>query len=61
MKQQILNKNCLVGLKDMSPDSIHLTCTSPPYYNAKAYSTWETYEDYLSFLKDVFTFEFVHI
>jgi len=55
MKHTIINKNCLTGIKEIEPESIHLTWTSPPYYNAKAYSTWETYEDYLEFLKDVFT------
>jgi DNA modification methylase len=47
-------------LKDLKDESIHLTCTSPPYYNAREYSTWATYEDYLNFLKDVF-FEVLRI
>ncbi len=33
---------------------VHLTCTSPPYYNARAYSTWPTYKEYLEFLHNVF-------
>lgn len=38
------------------PDEfVHLTWTSPPYYNAKAYSTWSTYDLYLEFLSKVFT------
>ena len=31
------------------PDgSVHLIVTSPPYFNARAYSTWSTYPDYLA-------------
>ena len=41
-------------LKELRSESVHLTCTSPPYYNAREYSTWATYQDYLDFLKDVF-------
>jgi len=37
------------------PDgSIHLTFTSPPYYNARDYSTYNSYQGYLDFLEDVF-------
>lgn len=42
-------------LKSLGEESIHLTCTSPPYYNAREYSTWPTYNDYLQFLRNVFT------
>ena len=31
-------------LKTIGDEIVHLTCTSPPYYNAKAYSIWPTYE-----------------
>lgn len=54
MKQKIINSDCVEGIKKIDSNTIHLTWTSPPYYNAKSYSTWETYEDYLSFLKSVF-------
>lgn len=54
MNQEIFNENCLDGLRKMEEKIIHLTCCSPPYYNAKSYSTWNTYEDYLEFLKQVF-------
>ncbi len=42
-------------LKDIEDESIHLTFTSPPYYNAKDYSKYESYDEYLSFLTKVFT------
>lgn len=34
--------------------SVDLTVTSPPYYNAKEYSQYPSYEAYLRFLHDVF-------
>jgi len=33
---------------------IHLTFTSPPYYNARDYSIYESYQQYLEFLGEVF-------
>ncbi len=50
----IILGDCSKVLKTLEDESIHLTCTSPPYYNAREYSTWPTYDDYLTFLKDVF-------
>jgi len=46
--------DCLKGMKLIPDDSIHLCITSPPYYNAKSYSYWHTYDDYLGWLKEVF-------
>ena len=38
----------------MIPDnSIDLIVTSPPYFNAREYSQWETLEEYLSDMKDI--------
>jgi len=51
---QIIHGDCKDVLKTFQDEFLHLTCTSPPYYNARDYSTWETYKDYISFLKDVF-------
>jgi DNA modification methylase len=51
---EILLGDCQEVLKTISDESVHLTCTSPPYYNAKAYSIWTTYEKYLQFLHNVF-------
>ena len=50
--------DCLEGLKLLENNSIDLVVTSPPYYNAKEYSHWDTYEDYLSWLKEVFTLSY---
>ena len=40
---------------DTIPDeAIHMTFTSPPYYNARDYSIYSTYKEYLDFLEMVF-------
>ena len=54
MYHLVNNEDCLTGLKKIQSESIHLTCTSPPYFNAKSYSNWSSYDDYLSFLSEVF-------
>ncbi len=41
-------------LKFVPDDSIHLTFTSPPYYNARDYSIYQSYDEYLAFLESVF-------
>ena len=52
---KIHNIDCLDGLKQMCDDSIDLIVTSPPYFNAREYSQWETVEDYMSDMKNIFT------
>ena len=53
-------KNCIVNgdtreIMQLLPDGcIHLTFTSPPYYNARDYSTYQSYKQYLMFLAEVF-------
>ena len=39
--------NCLDFLRRMDSESVQLMITSPPYYNARDYSQWETLDDYL--------------
>ena len=41
-------------LKYVPEESIHLTFTSPPYYNARDYSIYPSYDAYLKFLEEVF-------
>ena len=45
--------DCLGVMKTMPDSSVNLFITSPPYWNAKEYSHWETYEDYLLFMGGV--------
>jgi len=40
-------------LKLLPDECIQLTFTSPPYYNARDYSIYPSYEDYLDFLTEV--------
>lgn len=42
------------ALKFVPDESVHLTFTSPPYYNARDYSIYQSYEEYLNFLESVF-------
>jgi DNA modification methylase len=42
-------------LKKLPDNSIHLVVTSPPYFNAREYSQWETLADYLKDMKEIFT------
>jgi len=51
----LYNEDCLKLLQSMKNEFIDLTFTSPPYYNAKEYSFWKSYEEYLIFLEKVFT------
>ena len=55
MSIEIINEDCLIGLKKINEVCVDLTWTSPPYYNAKSYSKWNTYQDYLDFLENVFS------
>lgn len=55
-----LNKiYCMDNIEGMreyiSDESIDLTVTSPPYYNAKEYSQYKAYDSYLEILKNTFT------
>ncbi len=42
-------------LREIPDESFHLTFTSPPYYNARDYSIYESYQEYLDFLEEVFS------
>lgn len=47
--------DCLVGLQSMDNESIDLIVTSPPYYNAREYSQWQTVESYMGDMKNIFS------
>jgi DNA modification methylase len=50
----IVNGDVCEVLRLIPEESIHLTFTSPPYYNARDYSIYPSYEAYLKFLEEVF-------
>ncbi|PKP59326.1 MAG: restriction endonuclease subunit M [Candidatus Altiarchaeales archaeon HGW-Altiarchaeales-1] len=54
MKNVVINGDVREILKLVSDESVHLTFTSPPYYNARDYSIYSSYKEYLDFLEDVF-------
>lgn len=58
LKNTIVHGDVLEVLKNVPEDSVHLTFTSPPYYNARDYSIYPSYVDYLHFLDA--TFKEVH-
>lgn len=42
------------GLKRLQNNEVKLIFTSPPYYNAKEYSVYRSYEHYLETMKEIF-------
>ena len=54
LKNKVVHADVLEALQYVPEDSIHLTFTSPPYYNARDYSIYPSYEAYLEFLEKVF-------
>jgi len=54
---KIHNMNCIDGLNEMIEQDlkVDLFVTSPPYYNAREYSQWETVNDYMNDMKIIFT------
>lgn len=54
LKNVVVNADTIETMKLLKEESIHLTFTSPPYYNARDYSIYPSYKAYLEFLADVF-------
>lgn len=54
LKNVIVHADVKDALCVVPDESIHLTFTSPPYYNARDYTLYESYEAYLQFLTDIF-------
>ena len=54
LKNIVVNADVRQVLKLVPDESIHLTFTSPPYYNARDYSIYPSYQAYLEFLNEVF-------
>jgi len=45
--------NCLDNLKKMPSESVGHIVTSPPYYNAREYSTWANLKEYLDNMREI--------
>ncbi|MDE0685585.1 MAG: DNA methyltransferase [Candidatus Poribacteria bacterium] len=54
LKNVIAHADVQEVLKLIPDESIHLTFTSPPYYNARDYTIYQSYEAYLDFLTAIF-------
>lgn len=54
LKNIIVQGDVIETLRYVPDESIHLTFTSPPYYNARDYSIYQSYNEYLKFLEEVF-------
>lgn len=54
LKNVVVNADTIETMGLLEDESIHLTFTSPPYYNARDYSIYPSYKAYLDFLADVF-------
>jgi DNA modification methylase len=54
LKNTVVNADVLEALQYVPDESVHLTFTSPPYYNARDYSIYPSYQAYLEFLDKVF-------
>ncbi|OQB69561.1 MAG: DNA methylase [Spirochaetes bacterium ADurb.Bin133] len=49
---EVFNQNSKTGLAELAPNQIGSAITSPPYYNAREYSTWENLIFYLIDMMD---------
>jgi DNA modification methylase len=54
LKNIVVHADVLEAIKFVPDESVHLTFTSPPYYNARDYSIYPSYKTYLEFLEKVF-------
>lgn len=54
LKNVVVHGDVREVIKYVKDESIHLTFTSPPYYNARDYSIYPSYQAYLDFLAEVF-------
>lgn len=44
----------------LGTNDVNLVVTSPPYFNQRQYSHWDTYEEFAAFLRDVFSNALTH-
>jgi DNA modification methylase len=54
LKNVVVLGDTIEIMKLLKDESVHLTFTSPPYYNARDYSIYPSYKHYLEFLAEVF-------
>ncbi|MGQ9847872.1 MAG: DNA methyltransferase [Bacteroidales bacterium] len=54
LKNTVVHGDVQEIIRYVPDESVHLTFTSPPYYNARDYSIYQSYDEYLNFLEQVF-------
>lgn len=54
----LYNEDCKETLKKINAESLDLVVTSPPYYNAKPYSQYNSVVSYMDEMEEVFTLVF---
>lgn len=55
---KLINGDCIEELKHLENNSIDCIITSPPYFNVKEYSHFNSYVEYLEWLQQVFTINY---
>ena len=55
LKNAVVKADVVEALSLIPTESVHLTFTSPPYFNARDYAHFPTYQDYLLFLRRTFS------
>lgn len=53
-KNKLYQMDCKEGIELLEDNTIDLVLTSPPYYNAREYSQWGSYGEYLSEMTLIF-------
>jgi len=53
---KLYHGDCLDILPQLDNESIDLIITSPPYFNLRDYSFWNTYEEHLVFIKNIYSY-----
>lgn len=54
VRNKVLHGDSKDVLKTFEADSIDLLVTSPPYFNARDYSLWNTFDDYMADMRVIF-------
>ena len=54
LKNLVAQGDAIEIMRQLPDGCLHLTFTSPPYYNARDYSVYASYQQYLDFLEEAF-------
>ena len=54
----VYNEDCRQTMERLQSNSLDLIVTSPPYFNARDYSQYNSVQDYMATMKEIFTLAF---